>query len=313
MSELSQCRCGSFNKVEHIGLSNLTARLETSIKYWLQYNLLCIGSWTEVTDGYPGQARCLIPANCPGCDEGTCFQTFRSNWVWDTDATYIDQDNISHQASVVEIFVNGTLQDPSNYNIDYNQGMVCFQTPPNGEVTANFPFNNVSVYINNEAPWWTEVQFGSLIPDESQFKKCEESGDWYIGSNHRIQLPTIVLYASGGGRQIPFALGRGKVKRQQDVVFHVIAEDKCMRDNLLDLLVEQHEVCITLFDPDVADLPLDCNGNKVSNNNYPSLVENWAWACTRVDEARVNNVNSLRCGLYEGMVVFDTSTVFCRV
>lgn len=324
MSNCAPCndpRFLSFNRVCHYGRSNVIRRLEVGLKYFYEWALLGIGAYTDVFIDMPtadgGNASLLKVANAPGYTDGQAWESFRTDWVYETGVVYTDITGGLHSPTTPpEIYVNSILQSTGVYNINYPLGQVIFNASIStaSTVKAAFSLRGVQVYISHELPWYQELQYKSWNPD-AMFTQ-DDRGDWFVPGNHRVQMPCIVIQAIEGGTTEPYALGGAKIIRKQSVFFHVFAEDKPMRDNLVDLLVEEGDRCVQLFDIDAAaaaqDIPLDFNGQLVGEM-YPNLLANYCWANARTDKAHIFSLNSFNCGLHDGTVKHTYSVTFCNL
>jgi hypothetical protein len=316
--------CGDtlkFARVQHIGKTNVIRRLEHGLKFFLDWAFLGIGSWVDIsltTSGVGGtNASELQLANSPGYTDGQVWQGFRKAWVYESGASYTDVDGSGHSPlSPPSVYVNSILQS-SGYSVNYELGQVIFDSTLSSSdtVQASHSFRNVQVYIGDNVPWWQELQFNSWNVDDTHFQQTDR-GEWSIGGNHRVQLPIIVVDASLKGSTPPFSLGNSCTLRQQDVKFHVIAEDKCTRDNLTDLLLLQSEKTVIIPDIDTAaancHLSLDLNGNFIGMQ-YPDLIDTYQWAYARGSNGQLCEIQSIHPNLYEGMVKITYSLLFSQL
>ncbi len=306
-----------FNRVCHYGKSNVIRRLEYGLKYFYEWALLGIGAWNNVTIDMPtslgGNASLLRVATAPGYTAGQAWESFRTNWVYETGVTYTDVTGGIHSPLIPQIYVNAVLQTTGTYTINYPLGQVIFNSPiaTTSTVKARHSTRNVAFFVADEAPWYQELQYRSWIPDD-MFSQTDK-GDWYVPGNHRVQMPCIVIHSTNNGQKLPYALGGGRVWRKQEVYFHIFSEQKSIRDNLADLILEQGDRCVQLFDIDAAaaaqDLPLDLNGEFVGSL-YPALLEDYCWAITRVDDSRLFGMNSYKCGLHDATIKHTYSVLF---
>lgn len=289
-----------FNRVKHWGESNIIKRLEENIKAFYDWGFLCIGGWKNVTGGDRAILREVETA--PRNDGETVYQAYRKDWVWESGVQYEDIDGTIHAPIIPSVTGGGT--------VDYINGQVVGGTGG----TATYSFRNVQVYVADQAPWWQELQFLTWDIDDNHFQHCSETGDWSVGAHHRVQMPTIIIQAINTGRMEPYCLGSCKVKRLQDVYLNVFAEDKCTRDNLLDLILEQDEKELNLYNPDAVylanDYPIDCNGFLVGNKTYPDLLNSHLWACARIENSSLFGLSTLSCGLYEGTIKSTFNIIF---
>lgn len=258
----------------------------------------------------------LKVVNSPGYTDGQVWQGFRKHWVYESGVTYTGVDGSGYVPYVPQVYVGGILQS-SGYFINYELGQVIFNTAisTSSTVQAQHSFKNVQVYIGDDLPWWQELQFRSWDVDDDHWQLTDR-GDWSVGGNHRVQMPLVIINATARGDTPPFALGNYHSKRRQDVKFHVLAEDKATRDNLTDLILNQSEKTIVLFDIDQAmvdqKIPLDCNGRLVGRP-YPYLIDNYGWAYARASDGYIAEIESIHNGLYEGMVKITYSVIFSDI
>lgn len=308
-----------FNRVCHYGKSNVIRRLEYGLKYFYEWALLNIGAWTDVDldqlTATSGNASILRMGSGWGYSEGSVWEGFRHNWVYETGVNYLDYTGGTHSPLSTSVYVDSVLQS-SGYSINYPLGQVIFDAPltSSNEVKAAFSFRNVQTYISDEVPWYQELQTRSWNVDE--MFTYTDKGDWVVGPNHRVQMPCIIIAATTKGDKIPYALGGGRVYRRQEILFHIFTEDKGMRDNLADLIVMEGDRCIQLFDIDLAaanqHLPLDCNG-KLIGQMYPALLENYCWATAKSSNARITALSSFNCGLHEAIVRINYDVLFSNL
>lgn len=309
-----------FNRVCHFGKTNIIQRLEHSLKYFYEWALLSIGGWTDIDLNQPtatsGNASSLRLGSGWGYTAGSVWEGFRHNWVYETGINYIDYTGGGHSPQSVMVYVNNTLQPTGSYAINYPLGQVIFNSPisTTSNVKAAFSFKNVQTHISYEVPWFQELQARSW--DVDGMFQYTNRGDWFIGPNHRVQMPCIIISCIGNGKKSPVALGGAQVYREQEVIFTIFSEDKSMRDNLADLIVLEGDRCIQLIDIDLAagnqHLPLNANGQKVGMM-YPNLLGTYCWATARSSQARITGLNSYNCGLHEGVVRIKYDVYFSSI
>jgi hypothetical protein len=213
------------------------------------------------------------------------------------------------------VYIDGALQ-ASGYDINYPLGQVIFNSPltSSNVVKARYSFRNVQVVLAGEAPWYQQLQYSSWEPDAMFYQL--DRGDWQVGPNHRIQMPCIIVRAIANGNSMPHALGGAQVKRTQEVLFHIIGEDKATVDNLTDIVIAEGYRCIQLFDIDAAaiagDLPLDCNG-KLVGKMYPTLLTNYCVGTARSDKGILFGSNIYNCGLYDSTVKHKYECIYASI
>jgi len=303
------CNCDhKFGRVSHFGLSPVINKLEKNIKAYLDWAFLGIGAWSDIPASGTVMSELRQTDYAAGYTTGEAWEARRKHWVYES-AEYTDMSGVTHSPVDVEVYVDSVLM-PSGYDVDYVNGRVIFETPVSSTstVTAKYPFRNVQVYIGDEQKWWQTIQ-ERMWDLEGDFFEQAQCGEWIINQHHRIQLPCVVITSRPSGSLRGYGLGEACVKRTHSVDLHVLAEDKCTRDNIVDILVAQSEKCVCLYDTDAVTMsgenPLDCNGFHVGDKDFPELVEYFPWTITRPENARISAIGTLQCGLYEGIVSID--------
>lgn len=304
----NQCGCKTcFGGVSHFGTTNVIGRLETNLKMFLDSGFLCIGGWTNIENDMPGNLPVLRQANCAPGKEGLVWEGWRKDWVWHSGVEYVDLDGSGYELNFPPQVFGDNIPYISGYSVDYPNGQVVFDVAPAAEViSATYSFRNVQTLLADEAPWWKELQYLSWDIDENHFQRHDETGDWSIGSHHRVQMPCVIIYSVPRGGQEGYSLGNLCKKRVQDVVFDIYCEDKFLRDNIVDALTNQNDRDISLYNVDAAiyagDQPLDENGYLKSGKDYKTLVEDYPWGCAKWTNTNVTALDKLRCGLHLGTV-----------
>ena len=299
--------CFGGPRIDHIHAASPVTKLLKSTKSYYEWHLLNIGNFTNIDTSMPGPASELRAVECcPGVPDGAAFQAFKKDWVWEGGVVYTDMAGGTHTPNTPNVYVGGVLQVPGSYSINYPDGMVVFPAAPSGAVTADYAFKNIQVYLANDVPWYRELQFRSWNIPENHFTQCAETGDWIVGGNRRMQMPTVIISPVGRGSFGPIGLGECGGWRFQDISFHIFTEDACVRNNLVDFFVLNDEKCVNIYDCDQVIIDssgsLDCNGDIDSGLAYPDLCTNWGWSCARIEQSRVLNIEDWNCGFFEAEV-----------
>lgn len=321
----SNCPCPiGFSTVKHIGHTGIIGRLEQNLKFFLEWGLLNIGGWQDITQGIPtafaanDASKLMLVNNSPGYIQGQVWQGFRKDWIYESGVQYTDVDGTGHAPLTVQVYISGILQPSGNYSINYPEGKIIFNSAIglSSDVQAQYSFRHVQVYTAGEANWFRELQLNSWNVDSDHFQQQTDTGEWIIGGKYRIQLPAIVIDTAQAGSITPWSLGDTCLRRDQTVQFYVLTEDKCMKDNLLDTILLQAKKKICLFDVDSArvagDCPLDCNGKIVSSINYPSLLAKYPWGVARGEESNIDSIIPI-CQLHEGIVTINYGVYFSNI
>lgn len=315
-----------FKNITHFGEDLFLNELETNMKVWLDSSYMHIGAWFDIntpsTSGaYGGDFSSLRSVEDPNYTNGQVWQGIRKDWVWETGINYTGEaGTVYDPVQVSGVTVGGSSIGSGDYTVNYPLGRIIFDTAQSttAAVKANYSFRNVQTYRADDAPWWTQLQYKTFRPDDIHFTQTELGrGDWSIGSHHRIQLPAIILEAVPRGESHGYELGNTSLLLEQDVLYHVVAEDRYTRNKLIDQLRAQEDRTIWLFSSyDVAasgDYPLDHRGEKVNNNMYEDFVNEGnghRWKKCSFTNATISEVESLNPRLHEGTVRITHEIVF---
>ena len=291
----------------------LMNELETNLKHWYDWAFLGIGAWTNVTTAqtgiYGGEEGVFRSVTDQSYTDGQVWESFRKDWVWETGVEY-DDDGANPEPTDVAIYVGGILQTTGSYHLNYPLGRVIFNNPisTTSTVTADYSYRNVQVYKADDAVWWQELQFASHRADDDFFTRDDNLGDWSVGGQHRIQMPCIVVEAVPRRISKGYELGNAAMTMLQDVVFHVLAENRHDRNNLVDICSFQSDKSIWLWDSNlIADsgaFPLDYRGMRTGSNMYTDLIaeDAYRWKKCTFQNATITEVAPIHPNLHEGTV-----------
>ena len=303
-----------FNKVSHIGNTLLSSEIENNMKWFLDWAFLGIGGWSNVTmptsGAFGGTFDTLRLVNDPSYSNGQVWEGARKDWVWETGSSYEGHDPIQ----ISGVYVNGVLKGTGDatyaHHYNYPLGRVVFDNPisTTDTVKVEYSYRNVQVYVADEAPWWDELQYNSLRVDDAYYSSTG-SGSWGILANHRVQMPAIVLETVPRRRFKPYQLGDTSQFVQQDIVFHIVGENRWWRNQLVDILSYQIDSQLWLFKTDTligsGAYPLDYRGMKVSSPlNYDDVVNTpqYRYLLARMTNMSITEMESYDARLHEGTV-----------
>ncbi len=238
-----------------------------------------LGAYQNVTKDpatsgvFGGNRAKLSYVNEPRATRATVWQGFRNDWVWETGVGF------TPPPTSVNVYLNGNVQPGSGYYVDYPRGRVVFSVPiPTGStVEANFAHRTVG-FVPAETPWFREVMFGSYDISRDDFLNGTAGGKWNQLGENRLQLPFVGVEVAGTRALRPYQLGGGQWQ-YKIVKYYVYAESAAERDNIRDILVNQNDKVIWLYDrtrlKEDSQWPftLDYRGMTVSGFwTYPSMV-----------------------------------------
>ena len=304
----------TFAKVEQIGQTLLTSEIEANLKGFLDWAFLGVGAWFDVNiptaGAWGGDFSTLRPVEDFSYTLGQVWETPRKDWVWETGTPYEGYNPIN----ISGVYVNGALKGTGDstyaHHYNYPLGRVVFDNPisTSDTVQLEYSYRNVQVYIADQAPWWDELQYNSMRVDDATFAEIG-SGNWGILSNHRVQMPAIVVEAVPRRTFTPYELGAISQIITQDVIFHVVAESRWWRNQLVDAISLQQDKTLQLYDTDaIAEanvFPLDFRGMVGSTTStYDALVnaEAYKFRTARRKNMNITEMESYNITLHEGSV-----------
>ena len=87
--------CGlnkKFVKVDHVGENLLINQMESTLKTYLDWGLLSVGGWTNITTptsgAYGGTFDALRVVSDPAYTDGQVWESAKKDWVWETGMDY---------------------------------------------------------------------------------------------------------------------------------------------------------------------------------------------------------------------------------
>mgnify|MGYP003120959745 CR=1 FL=1 len=234
--------------ITHIGKDNITQNLKYGIIDFFRWGMLCIGGYQNIgrnpaTSGVFGGDRAqLRPVTDPYYTDGTVWEGFRSDWVWETG---VPTDNVSSTPIRVSgVYVDGTFQSVSH--VDYPRGRVVLNSAiaTTSTVTCNFSHRYAS-FIPSDTPWFRELLFDSYRVERDFINTG--SGSYSQLSETRRTLPFVAVEVVPRRDFEGYQLGGGQWLKQ-DVLFHIVAEKEFDRDQLVDVISLQNDKSIFLSD-----------------------------------------------------------------
>tara|TARA_R100000808_G_scaffold23947_1_gene53961 strand:- start:7992 stop:8954 length:963 start_codon:yes stop_codon:yes gene_type:complete len=312
----------TFNHVSQVGNTLLNSELESNLKSYFDWGMLGIGGWFNVTiptsGAWGGTFDKLRLVDDPAYVLGQVWESSRKDWVWETGVAYTGASPIAISGVYINDTLKGTGDATYGHHYNYPLGRVVFDSalPTTSNVQLEYSYRNVQSYIADQAPWWDELQYNSMRVDDSTFSQVS-SGNWGILANHRVQMPAVVIEAVPRRSFQPYELGNTSNFVKQDVLFHIVAESRWWRNQLVDILSIQKDNNLMLYDSDkLADagaFPLDHRGMVVNpSNNYSGIVntKNYQYTSARITDMAVTEMESYNSRLYEGTVRGTFEVVF---
>jgi hypothetical protein len=300
----------TFKGINNISQDLLLNVVESNFKIFFDWAFLNIGCWFDIeisnsTLFGTNKHSKLLLAEDPSYTKGSVWQGIRKDWVWESGVVF----NNTSPIPISGVFVNNVFQPlGSNYLIDYPLGRVIFNNAlnTNTPVELNYSYKHVQVYRSCDSPWLNILQYSSYETNNKDISRTAD-GDWSIGGHHRIQMPAIVIESLSRSRSRPHEIGNNNLVIEQDIAFHILAENKNERNKLLDILRLQQDSVIWLFDTNQIaqndEFPLDHNGNLKSNAlMYPDIVAKYPWRKCWIKNVNLFDIESPHPSLHRGLV-----------
>jgi hypothetical protein len=308
-----------FKSIKNINEDLILNIVESNLKMFLDWSFLCIGAWfdAKIPDNtiYGGtQHYRLFCTEDPSYEVGQVWQSIRKDWVWEYSASF---NNLS-PIKINGLYVNNKFIDinSNKFYINYPEGKVVFSEPLscNDLVLVNYSYRYVQVYRANDCPWFTLLQQSSFNTNNPDIKQ-QNIGEWSVGPHHRVQMPSIIIEALSRSRSRPHEIGNNSLITEQDIAFHVFAENRNDRNKILDILRLQQDIVLYLYDTNAVssneDYPLNFNNDLKPNAlTYPNLVEKYKWKKCWIKNIGLIDILSSNPNLHQGIVKCTAEIIY---
>jgi len=331
-----------FSGVTNIGSHLLMSQVENNIKSFLDWGLLNIGAFINVTRNqfniHGNPLHVLKPTEDPNYDLGQVWQTMRKDWVWEQSVSFDNGVNPSSSPSpsvtpsvplsispidISGIYINnvfypiGTSDPTYAYYIDYLNSRIIFNNAISTStiVEMEYSYRWAQIYRYDNAKWWQQLQYRT---DENSLHFNEiQTGDFSILSNNRVQLPAIIIESVARAQSEPYELGNKSLIVDQDLLLHIISENRNDRNILIDILRLQQDKAIRLYDTNKVIennvYPFNIDGSlNNSRLNYDQLVKNssYQWNEARLIDIYASDVQSFNPFLSEASIKLTVQIIF---
>jgi hypothetical protein len=280
-----------FRGVADIRRDNFNQNLLYGFLDWLKWSTLQVGGFQNVQYAYAsgifgGDFSRLRLVDEPNYTDGQVWEGFRSDWVWETGVTYS-----TNPRECSGVYVNGTFYPTASetgvyeHTVNYPLGRVVFTTalPTTSVVHSDYSHRTIS-YVRASEPWFRELLFDSYRVDRDDFL-AEGSGQWDQLAMTRRHMPVVAVELSTR-RFEPYEIGGSAKLVYQDVIMYVLSEGEDDRNQIVDILSQQHDKTIWLYNrgrikegtdflgnPVSFPYDLDMNGSPISSPlQFPDLV-----------------------------------------
>lgn len=313
----------SFMGIDSIGSTQIINELENNYKSFLDWGFLNAGGFTNVTRPSTNISNFdlhkLKPTKDNNRPANTVWQTPRKDWVYESGVNYNNYSPIN----ISGIYVNGNFHpgptgDASvGYRLNYPEGQVIFNSgvSPSSSVEMNYSFRNIQVYKTEQFPYWREIQFKSL-ENRTGFA-LSDKGDFSIGAEHRVQLPSVVIETIARSNSKPFRLGDKSLYIEQDILLHILADNSKDKNNITDILRLQEDRVIWLYNTDTivksGIFPLTYNGSKnVNGQNYDDIINDptYQWVKCQLTDINISDITFTNMRMYGSVVRITNEIIY---
>ena len=274
-----------FSGVKKVGEHLLMSQIENNIKSFLDWGLLHIGGFINVSRSqyniYGNPPFILKATEDPNYKLGQIWHTMRKDWVWEENIEYAPFPSPLPSASpppipitmapisITGIYINNifypiaSVDTTYSYKVDYTNSRIIFNKPipVNSLVEMEYSYRWAQVYSYDNARWWQQLQYKS-DDNLSHFNQIRQ-GDFSLFSSNRVQLPAVIIEPISRGKSTPWALGDKSLIMEQDLILHIIAETRADRNILIDIMRLQQDKFINLYDINLV----------IKNNIYPFNID----------------------------------------
>jgi hypothetical protein len=306
---------GPNTKLAHVNNAQdatLTNILLDNFVYFYDWGFLDKGSYYNIniaeSDIYGGRRDVLRIADDPNYTNGTVWEAYRKNWVWESGVSATPDEQ---PISISGVFVNTVFYPTGNVDnpfwIDYNNGRLVFDSPQPSGATVQLEYSHkwLEVVPAEGVPFFRQLQQNSFRTDEGF--QVLNSGGWAFLGDTRVQLPALAVEVNPARNLYGYQLGGGQLTTN-DVVFYVVTENYWEAANIIDVITFQNDRDLFLFDPTAVSisgvLPFNYRGelneNAVPSGMYPTLVDNFYWKRCHITESKASDITQLSPDLYIG-------------
>jgi hypothetical protein len=298
---------------DNIFSTTLNNEIQDNIVEFIDWALLEKGNYFNVTldelSPESGNYSILKLSTDVNYASGTCYESFRKNWVWQSGISYdpapiVGTNNSKPGISGIylnNIFYPTTTSGQYEYKIDYYNGRVIFNNPtPSGSVIkAEYSYKYVNIIYANSLPWLREIQYRTLDlqPANNEFTLPAES---------RVQLPAVAVEIVPRRSLKGYQLGGGQIV-DTDIIFHCLAEDEFTRNKLVDIISLQNDKKVYMFDSNLVasgnEFPINAFGTPVSGAlRYPELITKYNRGSMWLKNSTVQAMDLINSNFYAGIV-----------
>ena len=312
----------SFIGVDKYNANTITTQLENNLVSFIDDGLLKIGAFGTVSaplsNIHGSNMHILKPSNDVHNTANTLWQTSRKNWVHEN-ITGVNYTPLAFSGVNVggSFYAAPTGNSTVGYTVNYKEGGILLNNAisRSSTVTASYSYKLFNVEVANKSRIWKNLQSDSFAAPNFN-NNYYSSGDYNVPSEHRTQLPTIIVESVNRSKNTPFQLGDHSLLSKQTVLIHVLSENKDDRDKINDILNRQQGRYIHLYDInkliESGTYPLNFNGSVNTDRlEYDDILNNtdYRLMSTRFDKITVSEMKFYGLDLHGSTIQIDNELI----
>lgn len=264
--------------------------LAYNLKCWLEYGLLEMGAYTRVnyslpTSGYTNLKR----VNDDRYGNNRVFEGLGAGWVWENDVSPIAGIPAPFVASGIHVnntfYPTATTSGTYGHIVDFRTGRVIFNNsiPSSASVSCEYTFRNIGVYLVDEPQYKTIIE--RYLEQYQNMETLAPKGLAQKLKEDRVILPSVVVEV-GDRTNEPLQLGGGEIN-SFSVEYHIFSDNSFTNRRLCDVLNNQYQTTLDLFDVNNLQFPYNYDGSLASGAlTYPNLGSRnspYFWEFARIE------------------------------
>lgn len=274
-----------FKGVENINDYTNSEIIDINLKFWLDESFLAIGAYNHVSGDFN-------PVENHFYQKGKVWESQYQNIIWEYPAT---------------TYVNGI----ESGNLNYYNGNLFLDNAVSikSKVSYDFYTRRYNVYRSEEVDWFNEIESYDI------------NQPYGSGTQRKLKLPCVIIESTSKSFS-PYQLGGGMYSHNV-VVLRVIANTRSESKRVADILSEQTEKTIFLFDPQLLKesgvFPLNSYGYLNSGAmTYSQLIVpkeegGYRWRKMNLGRANKQECDKLKNDLYHTAVRFNVDLVLTDI
>jgi hypothetical protein len=246
-----------------------------NIKSWVSYGFLQLGAYTPITFDSPASGYTNLKRSYDNAfgGSGRVFEGLGGEWVWENVVQH--PDDIDPPFQVSGVFVNSTFLPldtvgASGYKVDYQNGRVIFNSAlaSSSQVKCEYTLRDIATYDTDSKEWKTITK--DYFERFATLDVHQPSGIASILRDRRVWLPCVAIEVRDR-KNDGFQLGGG-ILSEFSVFYHIFADNSFSNKKIVDILADQQDKVLNLYDVNTAPFSLNFDGTLPSGiATYPVL------------------------------------------